>query len=117
MKEKKTETVIGYGGFDLLEECYGYNENACYIADSKASADRFMRKATFGGEYRVEPVTISRVMDDFGYSLGEFAMEKLAFERFRAAADAAGIRFQAGPVDFSPELTLVNVDGVKRHLD
>ena len=117
MKEKNTETIIGYSGLDIFEECYGYNENACYIADSKASADRFMRVAAFSGEYRVEPVTLSRIMDDFGYSFGEFAMEKQAFERFRAAADAAGIRFHAGPVDFTPELTLVNVEGVKRHQD
>ena len=117
MKEENTEQVIGYSGFDLIEECYGYNENACYIAHTKACADRFIRKAAFGGEYRVEPVTLSRIMDDFGYSLGEFAMENQAFEKFRAAAYAAGIGFQAGPVDFSPELTLVNVEGVKRHLD
>lgn len=117
MKEKDIEKVIGYSGFDLIEDCYGYNENACYIADTKASADRFMREAAFGGEYRVEPVTLSRIMDDFGYSLGEFAMEKQAFEKFRTAADAAGIRFQADAVDFSAELTLINVEGVKRHLD
>jgi len=117
MKREYCETLIGHSGLDLIEDCYGYNENACYIADSRESADRFMREATFGGEYRIEAVTLSRIMSDFGYSLGECAMEKQAFERFRAVAAAAGIRFEASTVDFSPDLTLVNVEGVKRHED
>jgi len=55
--------------------------------------------------------------DDYGCSLGEFAMEKEAFEKFRAAANEAGIRFETAAVDFCPELTLVNVEGVKRRDD
>ena len=51
----------------------------------------------------------------YGYSLGEFAMESEAFARFRAAADEAGIRFEASNEDFGPELTVVNVEGVKQH--
>ena len=53
----------------------------------------------------------------YGYSLGEFAMESEAFARFRAAADEADIRFEASNDDFGPELTVVNVEGVKRHPD
>ena len=114
---ERNEPIIGYSGFGVFEECYEYNENACYIADTEASAHRFMRVAVFGEEYRIEPVTLSRIMDDYGYSLGEFAMEREAFARFRAGASRAGISFQTGAVDFCPELTLVNVEGVKRHDD
>ncbi len=114
---EQTDPVIGYSGFDVFEECYGYNENACYIADSEPSAHRFMRDDILGGEYRIEPVTISQIMDDYGYSLGEFAMESDAFSRFRRTAREAGIRFRTKTEEFFPGLTLVNVEGVKRHDD
>ena len=39
---EQIDPIIGYSGFDVFEECYGYNENACYIADTEASAHRFM---------------------------------------------------------------------------
>ncbi len=113
----QNEPIIGYSGFDVFEECYGYNEDACYVADTEASANSFMRAAALGQEYRIEPVTLSQMMDDYGSSLGEFAMEKEAFARFRAAASEAGIRFDTNAVDFCPDLTLVNMDGVKRHSD
>jgi hypothetical protein len=104
--------IIGYSGLDLFEECYGYHENACFVADTEASAHEFMRQAAMG-EYRIEPVTLSRIMEDYGYSFGEFAMEKKAFARFRAAANEAKIQFESAPVEFCPDLTLVNVEGVK----
>ena len=111
----QNETIIGYSGFEVFEECYGYNENACFIADSEVSADSFMQAAALSGEYRIEPVTLPRIMDDYGYSLGEYAMEREAFARFRAAANEAGVKYQASQVDFGPELTVVEVEGVKVH--
>jgi len=69
------------------------------------------------GQFRVEPVTLSRIMDDFGCSFGEFAMERRAFARFRATASEAGVRFKSCAVDGCPDLTLVNVEGVARHHD
>ena len=114
---EQNEPIIGYSGFDVSEECYGYNENACYIADTEARAHGFMREAAFAGEYRIEPVTLSRIMDDFGYSSGEFAMELNAFGRFRAAANAAGIRYDNGSVEGCHDLMLVHVMGVKQHPD
>ena len=116
MTEQK-KLIIGYSGFDVFEECYGYDEDACYIADTEAAADRFMKVASVSGEYRIESVTLSRIMDDFGYSLGEFTMETLAFTRFRAAASEAGIRFETSTVDGCPNLTRVNVEDVARHPD
>ncbi len=112
-----TESIIGYSGFDLLEECYGYNESACYVADTEASAHGFMRDASLDGQYRIEPVTLCRIMNDFGCSFGEFAMEKRAFARFRAAANEADVQFETSAVDGCPDLTLVNVEGVERHAD
>ncbi len=114
---EQIDPLIGYSGFELFEECYGYNENACFIADTEASAHRFMQDDVLGGEYRIEPVTLSQIMGDYGCSSGEFAMEKEAFGAFRRAARQAGILFQTRTDAFSPGLTLVNVEGVKRHDD
>ncbi len=99
---KQSEPILGYSGFDVLEECYGYNENACFIADTEAAAHSFMREAAFGSENRIVPVTLSQIMDDYGSSLGEFATEGEAFGRFRQAAGEAGIRFATEPVDSVP---------------
>ena len=44
-------------------------------------------------------------------------MESESFARFRAAADETDIRFEASNDDFGPGLTVVNVEGVKRHPD
>ncbi len=76
-----------------------------------------MREAALGEEYRIEPVTLSQIMNDYGNSLGEYAMEREAFTKFRAAASDAGIKYQTVDVDFRPDLTLFNFDGVKMHED
>ena len=113
---EQRESIIGYSGFETFEECYGYNENACFIADTAASAEKFMQDAA-SGEFRIVPVTLAQIMDDFGCSMGEFAMEKAAFERFRDAANAAGVRFEAELFDYDDDLMVVNVEGVKIHDD
>ena len=116
------ESILGYCGFELFQECYAYDEDSCYIADSEAAAHRFMEYASFGLEYRIEPVTLARIMDDFGRSLGRFTMERPAFVRFRAAAEAAGIRYQSHAIQDiasvpSADLVAVYIDNVARHGD
>ena len=64
------------------------------------------------GEFRVEPVTLSRITNDYGYSGGEFAMESAAYARFCDAARQAGLQFKAHPFGFDLELTVVRVEGV-----
>jgi len=112
-----TEPIIGYAGLDLYEECYVYCENACLIGDSETTARQFTEEATFGQPFRVEPVTLSRMMDDFGYSRGEFAMEQQAFARFQAAAAKAGVQYDQTENSWTPGLIVINVAGVKRHPD
>ena len=73
-----------------------------------------MRGAAFTEEeYTIEAVTLSRIMDDYGSSIGEFAMEKEALARFRAAASDVGVEFQTRSIAGLPELTLLNVKGTK----
>lgn len=105
--------VIGYSGLERYEETYGYNEDACYIADTEVSAHRFMREGVGVDEYTIEPVTLSRIMQDYGCSVGEFVMEREAFARFRAAAEQAGVSFRTREVEGAENLTVVNVDGVR----
>ena len=113
----RNELVKGYSGFDEFEECFEYNENACFIASTEAAADHFMQDAFMMPDYRIVPVTLSQIMSDYGCSLGEFAMEKEAFNRFRGAATEAGIRFETETDPSDPELIVVTVEGVRRRDD
>ena len=49
--------LIGYSVYDISEECYEYNENACYIAATPDSAQQFLEVASLvPGNARVEAV-------------------------------------------------------------
>jgi len=111
MAYKEFNTVIGYSGLDLFEECYGYSEDACFIGDSRAAAHRFMEDSLMGrGDFRIDAVTIDEIMNDFGSSCGEFAMESEAFRRFADIAAINGIRFEATPFDGDESLMVVEVE-------
>lgn len=113
MASKATTAVIGFSAFNVLEDCYEYNENACYIADSPDAAESFMENSFKGrDEFRVDAVTIAEIMRDYGASSGEFAMEGEAFRRFSAIAAANAIRFRATPYEGDASLMIVNVEGV-----
>lgn len=114
MAYKESSTVIGFSGFDLAEECYQYNENACYIGDTPDAAEAFMKNSLVSTEeFRIEAVTIGEIMNDYGASCGEFAMEPAAFRRFGSVATANGIRFRATPYDGDESLMVVDVEGVR----
>ena len=49
MTAESEATWIGYSVFDTSQECYEYNENACYIAANPQSAKRFLRHFLFSG--------------------------------------------------------------------
>ena len=83
MKNPETDEIIGYSGFDPGEGCYEYFENECYIADTTEGAEELMKNSFMCmGDYRIDPITIDRIMKDFGCSCGKYAMEKTAFDRF-----------------------------------
>jgi hypothetical protein len=114
MTYKQSDTVIGYSGLDLFEECYGYSEDACFIGDSREAAQQFMDDSLTGGDdFRIDAVTIEDIMNDYGSSCGEFAMESEAFRRFTAVAAVNGIRFEATPFDGDESLMVVEVEGVR----
>ena len=106
--------LIGYSGLDLDAECYEYFENACYVADTAESAEAMMKRSfNCIGPYRVEAVTLERLMADYGASCGEYALEPAAWARFQWIARANGIRFEFRTEDCDLPLTIVEVHGVK----
>ena len=109
-----TSKIIGYSGFDPSEECYEYFENSCYIADTPQSAENLMRNSySCVRTYRIDPVTIDQIMDDFGASCGDYAMEKEAFHRFKSVAEKEYIRFSVNEEDCDVPLMIVEVEGVR----
>ena len=84
MKYKDKGKVIGYSGFIIFEECYEYNENACFIADTQELAKEFMNNCGYSSaDYRIDEVTFAEIMNDYGFSSGEYAIESNAFLKFK----------------------------------
>ncbi len=115
MDLKEPETHIGYSVFETFEECYQYNENACFIAETRAAAETFLRASCIDpGDCRIDTIRFGDIMKDYGASCGEYAMEREAFLRFKSVAELNGIQFRAEPYDGDEGLLVVAIDGVVR---
>ena len=62
-------------------------------------------------DYRIDAVKVSDIIDDYGFSLGEFAMEPEALKRFKQTAD---LTYSVKPYDDhfnkgEPDLFVVNL--------
>ena len=113
MDLQQAEAQVGYSVFETFEECYQYNENACFIAATRAAADVFRSDSgTQADESRIDAVCFGDIMRDYGGSCGEYAMEREAFLRFKAPAELNGIRFRFEPYDGDDSLLVVEIDGV-----
>ena len=109
-----SDLIIGYSAFEFSEECYEYNENACYVADRPETLKQFLINAMFNvKDYRIDPVKLSDIINDFGCSCGEYAFEPKALDRFEKAAKALGMDYSVEPYDDifneQPSLFIVNV--------
>jgi len=110
-EEKKLE--IGYSGFILFEECYEYNENACFIAGNQNMAKQFMIDCGYDkSEFRIDQISLNDLMKDYGCSSGEYAMEELAFEKFKKVADKNGIKYSVENFELDESLKVVNILGI-----
>jgi hypothetical protein len=119
--EKRSSITIGYSAFRLFDECYEYNENACYIADTPESLRVFLTGADFSvNDYETVAITPSDLLDDFGCSNWEYALEPEALSRFEKEAETSGIGFTVTPYeDFlgqQPELFIVHVNTLNQAL-
>ncbi len=102
---------IGYSVFDTGQECYEYNENACFIASTPEAAQEFLEVAcTIPQDGRVDPVCWDDLLRDFGCSGGEYAMEAQAFARFRTLAEEHNVVFEAEAYDGDDSLMVVEVE-------
>ena len=102
--------TIGFSGFILFEECYEYNENACYISESEELATHFMLNCGYRKpDYRADKVLFKDLLDDYGCSCGEYAMEIGAYHKFKKIAETNNIKFTVAPFDLDPTLMVVNI--------
>ena len=108
--------IIGFSAFGLYDECYEYNENACFIADSPESLREFLTDAPFNiNDYRLDTIRLNDIIDDYGCSSGEFAMEQEALKRFEQVPD---IKYTVEPfddyfTDGEPDLFVVNIQQIR----
>ena len=119
--EKSSSITVGYSAFRLFDGCYEYNENACYIADTPESLRVFLAGADFSvNDYETVAITPSDLLDDFGCSNWEYALEPEALSRFEKEAETSGIGFTVTPYeDFlgqQPELFIVHVNTLNQAL-
>ncbi len=113
MDFKEHEAQVGYSIFETLEECYQYNENACFIADTQTAAEIFLRDGYCDPQdCRIDAIRFGDIMQDYGASCGQYAMERGAFLRFKVAAEVNGIQFSAEPYEEDDSLLVVEIDGV-----
>jgi len=107
---KQPENIFGYSGFILDEECYEYNENACFIAGTKSLAVEFMNNSFHSqGSYRIDPISLNEVIEDFGCSCGEFAMDTQAFTKFSEVAERNNLEYEAADLDGNSSIKIVNI--------
>lgn len=115
MDLQQAQAHVGYSVFETFEECYQYNENACFIAATRAAADVFRADSgAQAGESRIDAVCFGDIMRDYGGSCGEYAMEREAFVRFRKTAELNVTHFRCEPDDGDDSLLVVEIDGVVR---
>ncbi len=109
MKTKENMT-LGYSGFIIFEECYEYNENACFIADTEDSAKNFMDNCGYSkSDYRIDAVSFADIVNDYGCSSGEYAMQPLVFSNFKELANEENVKYESSQFEFDPSLTVVNI--------
>ncbi len=118
MDRHESDTVVGFSVFEKFEECYQYNENACFIADSLESAETFLING-YGDadDCRIDKVTFGDIILDYGVSCGEYAMESQAFDVFKKIAGLNGVTFTSEFYDGDGTLLVVQVDGVRMRDD
>lgn len=57
-----SDVLIGYSARSIFDDCYEYNENACYVADTPETLQNFLVNAMLPAEdYQICPVRLSDV--------------------------------------------------------
>lgn len=115
--------LIGYSAFDPDVECYEYNENECYFADSLESLKNFLANAMLPvDDYRIDEVRISDFLKDYSCSCGSYALEPEALQRFERTAASNDFEYKVEPYEdyglyVEPKLIIVNFSDWQRSED
>ena len=111
MSDESSGVCIGHSIFDTNEECYAYNEDACYVAATRESADVFRDACGIhSNAARIGSVLLDDLVGDFGGSCGEYAMEAAAYARFQKLAHQHNVSFEAEAYDRDGSLLIVQID-------
>ena len=103
--------VIGYSGFNVSNYRYEYNESSCFIGDSVELIKYFMENCGYSSSgYRIVPITFSDVMNNYGKSYGEYAMESQVCSRFMEIAKKYNIKFSKKKFDATLTHISINTD-------
>ena len=63
MDTDNRKKIIGYSGLDIFEDCYAYNENACFLADNQETCRQFMSVCGYEiTDFRIDPVSFDDIM-------------------------------------------------------
>ncbi len=65
-------------------------------------------------DFRIDAISFTDVMNDYGVSSGEFAMEEKVFENFKRIAEHVGVEYEAEKYYFDSTLMVVNVDTIQK---
>jgi len=104
-------SLVGYSVFDTGQECYEYNENACFIAATRQAAQEFLEVACMDPQDdRVDAICWDDLLRDYGYSGGEYAMEAEAFARVRSRAEEHNVSCEAAAYDGDDSLMVVEIE-------
>ncbi len=84
------------------------------LADSSKNLMRFLTEAMLDiSDYRIDPIKFSDILNDYGCSCGEYALEPKALERFEQGAKALNVKYTIEPYEdfFSeqPTLFVINI--------
>jgi len=113
MQHKDRMRIIGYSVFILNEQCYEYIENACLIGDNVETLKDFMDNCSYSvGPYRIDSINLQDIKNDFGCSLGLYAMETKAFSIFKEIAQLNNIKYISEKFDFDSSLTIVEIENI-----
>ncbi len=108
--------VIGYSALERFEECYEFEGDACYVADSPESLRSYLANAGLPvKDYRIDAVKFAELLQNFGGAFGQYALEAQALARFEQAAKAHGLKYRVEEykdplVEIEPKMFMVSFD-------
>ena len=92
------DNFIGFSAYDRYQELYEYIEDSCFIADSLETYQVFIENCWTPPEhYQPVRISFSEMLNDFGVSTFRYAIEPLALNRFKTAAEIWTVKYEIKP--------------------